>query len=56
MLNLLDKIKNSKDRKNIQTMLKVGSKRYDFEGWCVEMLDILPSEGFPKAYFDRDER
>ncbi|WP_429220862.1 WYL domain-containing protein [Aeromonas veronii] len=38
---------------NIQTMLKVGSKRYDFEGWCVEMLDILPSEGFPKAYFDR---
>ncbi|MEN9532321.1 MAG: hypothetical protein RIQ83_1545 [Pseudomonadota bacterium] len=38
---------------NIQTMLKVGSKRYDFEGWCVHMLDILPSEGFPKAYFDR---
>ncbi len=38
---------------NIQTMLKVGAKRYDFEGWCVEMLDILPSEGFPQAYFDR---
>ncbi len=40
----------------IQTKLKVGSNRYDFEEWCVEMLDILPSEGFPKAYFDRDER
>ncbi|HDX8589879.1 TPA: WYL domain-containing protein [Aeromonas dhakensis] len=41
---------------HIQTKLKVGSSRYDFEEWCVEMLDILPSEGFPKAYFDRDER
>ncbi|MFM5604488.1 WYL domain-containing protein [Aeromonas caviae] len=38
---------------HIQTKLKVGSNRYDFEEWCVEMLDILPSEGFPKAYFDR---
>ncbi|MCS3769292.1 putative DNA-binding transcriptional regulator YafY [Aeromonas hydrophila] len=37
---------------NIETKLKVGSKRYDFEEWCVEMLDILPSEGFPQAYFD----
>ncbi|CAJ1760360.1 hypothetical protein LMCDFJHI_00131 [Aeromonas salmonicida] len=37
---------------NIATKLKVGSKRYDFEEWCVELLDILPSEGFPQAYFD----
>lgn len=37
---------------NITTKLKVGSNRYDFDEWCVEMLDILPSEGFPQAYFD----
>ncbi|PKQ81892.1 hypothetical protein CJP16_03595 [Aeromonas sobria] len=37
---------------NIATKLKVGSKLYDFEEWCVELLDILPSEGFPQAYFD----
>lgn len=37
---------------NITTKLKVGSNRYDFDEWSVEMLDILPSEGFPQAYFD----
>lgn len=38
---------------NIETKLKVGSKRYDFEEWCVYVLDIIPSEGFPKSYLDR---
>lgn len=39
---------------SITTKLKVGSNRYDFEEWCVYMLDILPSEAFPKTYFERD--
>lgn len=39
---------------SITTKLKVGSNRYDFEEWCVYMLDILPSEAFPRTYFERD--